>query len=455
MFKKIKAIFKKRDNTQLAMNILGNYIVKGCAMIVSLLLTPAYMSYFYSNKLLGMWFTVITTLNWLMMFDFGIGGGIRNQLVYPLLKNDKDVIRKILSTGFISIGSIVIVLIILQYFVVKHVNWYVLLGVISEDISPSALYQVVHILIIGILVRFFTVLISHVLYAMQHATIPSFMILLSNIMLLIYIRIVKPSGTENDIINLAIVYSLATNIPTFGVMVILFSTQLQGTFPKIRFLDINMAKNILFTGTGLFYLQVLMTLLFGTKELFITWFVGVEQVVEYNIYLKLIGIVSTLFSLSLTPIWSAVTKAHVKSELTRIKTLYFTGTIIISILSIAQLLLVFFMPWIAKIWLRENNIPVSYQFSLIFCLYNTLNMWIMMNYNFSCGLGMIKIFAIYLSFSILLNLGLAFWWCGISHSWISVILAAIVASLPVAFSAPKTVLRIFNNSETVCRDTKY
>ena len=107
VFKKIKAIFPKRDNTQLAMNILGNYIINGNAMIVSLLLPSAYMSYFYSNNLLGMCFTVTTTLNWLMMFDFGIGGGIRNPACISSIKNDKAAIRKILSAGFISIGSLV------------------------------------------------------------------------------------------------------------------------------------------------------------------------------------------------------------------------------------------------------------------------------------------------------------------------------------------------------------
>ena len=57
---------------RLAKNIAGNYIMKILAMIVSFFLTPAYMNFFYSNKVLGMWFTLVAILNWIMMFDFGI-----------------------------------------------------------------------------------------------------------------------------------------------------------------------------------------------------------------------------------------------------------------------------------------------------------------------------------------------------------------------------------------------
>ena len=81
-------IKNKLANNRLIKNIVGNYIMKILAMIVSFFLTPAYMNFFYSNKVLGMWFTLVAILNWIMMFDFGIGAGVRNNLVLALEKKD-------------------------------------------------------------------------------------------------------------------------------------------------------------------------------------------------------------------------------------------------------------------------------------------------------------------------------------------------------------------------------
>ena len=68
-----------KDNRRLLFNVAGNYLVKGAAMLVSLLVMPAYMRYFESQAVLGMWFTLIQLLNWIMLLDFGIGGGLRNK----------------------------------------------------------------------------------------------------------------------------------------------------------------------------------------------------------------------------------------------------------------------------------------------------------------------------------------------------------------------------------------
>ena len=163
----IKQYFKDKDNRRLAVNVLGNYAVKGLAMIMSLLIMPAYMKYFKSKAVLGMWFTIIQLLDWIMIFDFGIGGGLRNKIVEPLKNNDKQRVTELISAAFISVGVIVLALIIIQVFFVDCINWYVVLGIDSDEINREVLNSMVHILVVGVCVRFFTVLVSHILYAIQ------------------------------------------------------------------------------------------------------------------------------------------------------------------------------------------------------------------------------------------------------------------------------------------------
>ena len=161
-----------KDNRTLLLNVAGNYLVKGGAMLVSLLMMPAYMRYFESQAVLGMWFTLIQLLNWIMLLDFGIGGGLRNKIVEPLQKGDKERVIELVSAAYFSVAGIVLVLIALQQIVVGRLNWYKILGLSSGDISEDTLVTMIHILVIGVCVRFFSVLVCHILYALQKAVLP-------------------------------------------------------------------------------------------------------------------------------------------------------------------------------------------------------------------------------------------------------------------------------------------
>ena len=139
-----------KDNRTLLLNVAGNYLVKGGAMLVSLLMMPAYMRYFESQAVLGMWFTLIQLLNWIMLLDFGIGGGLRNKIVEPLQKGDKERVIELVSAAYFSVAGIVLVLIALQQIVVGRLNWYKILGLSSGDISEDTLVTMIHILVIGV-----------------------------------------------------------------------------------------------------------------------------------------------------------------------------------------------------------------------------------------------------------------------------------------------------------------
>lgn len=445
ILERFKRLLTNKDNAQLVKNVFGNYLVKAGAMLVTLFLTPAYMSFFYSQKLLGMWFTVTAVLSWLMLFDFGIGGGLRNQLVKPLENRDKEEVREILSAGFFSIGVIVGCLLIVQLFAVEMINWHTILGVDESDISSETLKLTVHILISGVIFRFFCVLVCHILYAMQRATLPSFLNLLTNVLILIYMLTVEPMTSEHDLLTLALVHAFAYNLPTLIAMIILFATKLRGSFPRIKYVKKWRIKSIIGTGMSLMYLQLLITFTFGVKEIFITWFVGSEEVVVYNVYLKLIGIVSTLFSLALTPLWSAVTKAYVNSDYRRIKKLFKVGTKGVLAFGIGQFVLLFIMPLLVRIWLKDNAIEVSYMYGFIYCIYNILYMWVMMNYNFACGMGKPKVIGICLTIAMLGNLTLSFLLCKVFHSWITVIASTAIATIPAAFLVPKNILTYKSN----------
>ena len=190
--KMVNTYLKNADNRRLLINVAGNYLVKGGAMLVSLLVMPAYMRYFPSQAVLGMWFTVVQLLNWIMLLDFGIGGGLRNKIVEPLQKGNKDRVIELTSAAYISVAGIVLVLIVSSALCCRCIKFGIqFLGLPQSEISESTLKKMVHILVIGVCIRFFSVLICHVLYALQKAVLPGFINLISSALIMLYLLFAK------------------------------------------------------------------------------------------------------------------------------------------------------------------------------------------------------------------------------------------------------------------------
>lgn len=443
-----RRLIKNPDDKKLFFNIIGNYFVKGGAMLVSFLVMPAYMHYFKSNSILGMWFTVVQLLNWIMLLDFGIGGGLRNKIIGPLKQGNRERVLSLISSAYFSVLGIVGLLIFLQFELVDFVNWYSMLGILPEDIPLNILRHVVHILIIGVIIRFFNVLISHILYALQKAILPSLLNFISNCLIMIYLVLVEPSGDDFDIIKLAYINVIANNLPAFIATIWVFSTILKGMWPRLSAFRWSVAKEVLSTGGVLFYLQIVIMLLFNVKEIYISWFVGAKEVVEYQIYYKLIGVFGGLYSLALTPVWSAVTKAIVEKKAQWVKQLYKRGLGMIALFGLGQMVMLLFMPWIIKIWLGSHAIPVSQLSGILFCGYNLIYMWMMLNYNFACGMGKTRVITVWITLASILNYLLTLWGSSFYSSWIMVIVATAIATIPCAILVQKDIFSVIKNMYT-------
>lgn len=252
--------------------------------------------------------------------------------------------------------------------------------------------------------------------------------------------IVSPKGNAIDLINLSIVQALFYNIPSLIAATILFKNRFKDVRPNIKFFRKRMVKNIISDGTYLFYIQITILLVFGVKEILISWLVNPEQVVEYNVYSKMIGVVGTLFITALTPVWSAVTKDYISNNFAKIHKLYLQGCKAIMFFILLQLLLLVMLPWLCKLWLGKKAIEVSFKYGAIYCVYNILYMWNMLNYNFACGMGRVKCFSICLTFTLCFSVLISYVITKNICSWIVIIVSTIIAIIPTSIIAPLNIM---------------
>ena len=105
-------------------NVLGAFAVKGASLLVSLFTMPAYMRFFTDQQILGVWFTMLSVLTWILNFDLGVGNGLRNKLVEALTSNDRNAAREYISSAYFLIGLLMLLLLGVGYYAIPYCQWH-------------------------------------------------------------------------------------------------------------------------------------------------------------------------------------------------------------------------------------------------------------------------------------------------------------------------------------------
>ena len=122
-------------------NIIGAFLVKGGALFVSLFTLPAYIKFFNNDEVLGLWYTILSLLNWILNFDLGIGNGLRNHLSDSLSLDNKEDVKRYLSSAYFSIGMIAVIASLLCPIIIKFINLNSLLNINEAIVSSKSLYN--------------------------------------------------------------------------------------------------------------------------------------------------------------------------------------------------------------------------------------------------------------------------------------------------------------------------
>lgn len=428
MIDKIKSL-SGNDRT-IAVNVAGAFVVRGAALVVSLFTMPAYLRFFDNNATLGIWFTILSVLNWVLMFDLGLGNGLRNKLPGCLIEGDHEKAKEYIASTYAGTGFIVVVWIIIGVFAIRLVNWNNFLNISTDDVGSQALATSIGITFFGVMLQFVLKTITSILYAIQKSAIVNFLSLITSILTLSLVLIIPSAGTERNLIHMAIVNVIAANVPLLLATIVVFSTELKEYVPKANNISVARMKEVLNIGITLLWLTLVMMVISSTNELLITKLTNSASVVDFQVYYKVFNTISSIFALALAPIWSAVTKASAEREYQWINKLYHRLLLMALGVFVCELLVVPFMQVLVNIWLGKGYIEVQYEIAVIFVFSSSIFFLHNVNTSVANGMSFFKVQKIWMTFAAIVDIPLAWLFVQITGSWIGVVIANIIALLP-------------------------
>jgi len=371
--KLIGKLKKLTHNDKIALkNVSGAFLIKGISLLISFISLPLYIKYFNDDIVLGLWFTLLSVLSWLLTFDFGIGNGLRNKLVKAISNNDKDLVKKYISSSYAYLGIIVLGFLVVITPFLFFLDWGKILNVSTNVLDSKTLLIVVAINYFTIVFQFFLRLITFILYAIQKSAVNNFLVLITTLLQLLFILIYRGSSTVQNIVILSLVHMVCVLTPLLIATVWVFTKSLNYATPTIRSVDFKIGKEIISLGGKFFWIQIMYLGLTGTNAFFISNIIGPQEVVEYQIYYKIYTLVAVLVSLALTPFWSLITKAKFENDWIWIKKYFKYVPIIILLIFIAQIAAVLLNDWLFRVWLGDEYIDTVLNYTLILASFGLL-----------------------------------------------------------------------------------
>ena len=313
------------------------------------------------------------------------------------------------------------------------------------------------IVFIGIILQFVFKLVAYILHAMQRSSINNMIGFLVSLFQVLAVLLMPLGTVSENLIRIAIVNAIVANILYIFVTIYVFrDEQLKGCGASLKCVEKSTAKATINIGLLFLWTQILHLLLVLTDDFLITKLTSPVYQVYFSIYYRLFSLVSTVFLLALTPVWSAVTKAQAEGNHKWINKIYRYANMFVLVCVIGELLLIAVLQFGINLWLGSNAIKVNYTYAFIFAVYGSIMTFQAVQETFSYGFGKVKVMCICYSVGIILKFAIAYFGTRIyPDAWIIVVIANICVILPYCIIQPhfikKEITKIKENQALIVK----
>lgn len=435
----------KRDSI-LINNIAGSLVIKGLAMLTSFATTPAYLRYFDNNATLGVWFTIISLLNWIMVFDIGVGNGLRNKLVGASYNRDTNLKQRLVSSSYAVLGGLCLIMCVVGGALVHCLDWNLILGISNNVVSLWTLRLSVSIVMGGIIIQFWLKLITSILYSEQKTALANSLTLITSVGMLAFVVLFRVEPLETKLIYISVAQSVLLNLPTFVATIIEFTGSMRDARPRLGAIDKKAAKSVMGLGLAFFAIQLFLLVVNSTNELLIGLIFSSKDVVDYQIYYKLLFTLVSIFTILVQPMWSALTQAFAEKNIHWMKKIYKYYNRISAVGFIAAMVILVFIKPIVKIWIGGDAIEVSESRAFTLVIWAGITMFINSSTCIANAVSRLKCQIVFSGLAAIAKIPVAFTLSNIIDSWEAVVLANCLVLVPLLIAQSLDINRFFKDA---------
>lgn len=422
--------------------VLYSILIQGFSVITGFLYVPLLLDYLTQEKY-GIWLTLTSILGWFSFLDLGMGNGLRNKLTVALATGDFGLGKKLVSTTYALLICIFCVVLFVFHLSNFFLNWNSILN--TKTIDNSELYILTSIVFTFFILRFIFQIISVVYLADQKPSSVKMIETSGSVFSFLIVLILTRVTLKGDLILLGTIISVIPVILFFVVTLVAFNARYKKLKPSVKDIDFKVSKGILNLGAKFFFMQISFIIVFTTSNFFIAQFYGPEEVTVYNIAFKYFQIPIMIFSIFMSPLWSAVTDAYAKSDYAWLKKTLKYSNMLTALFSVGVVFMVFVSNWVFKIWIGDKVvIPVGLTVSL--GIYTIIDLFITPYSYFINGMGKLRMAVIFTFIEIMVYFILVFLFGNLFKNSIGIVLSISITMIMLAIVFSIQTYKLLNNN---------
>ncbi|MGP8313512.1 lipopolysaccharide biosynthesis protein [Enterocloster aldenensis] len=372
--------FSKLEIDNTGKSSIKNACLRPVGMFLGIVYTPLLLNYL-GEEANGVWATVLSVITWINYCDLGIGNGLRNCLAKELAIDDYKNAKETVSTAYIVLTAIAIVLLGVLLILSYTLDWN---DILNTHLSVRPMMIITEVFIV---LNFVFALSNSILYALQFServSLRGCIVQVFNIVGLFFLSYLE----KGNLAHMALLFGLSTAI-VYVCNTISIMSKYSYLVPSIFFFQKTKVKEITNVGTQFFIIQLTAVLILSSQNLIVSNFFGASAVTPFNTVNTAFAAIYSVMAALVVPIWSRTTEAAAKGDFFWIrqamkKIRYVAGVFIVMFIGI-----VFFYKDFSRIWLGRD---LDYPSGLIgvTCAFYIMQIINLIFVQFYYGMGEIK-----------------------------------------------------------------
>jgi O-antigen/teichoic acid export membrane protein len=405
LIKTIKSLLDKGSErtTLVIKNIFATFFIKALSVLISLLYVPITLNYLNTTRY-GIWMTLTSLVAWMSIFDIGLGNGLRNKLAVAFTLGEKEKAKKYVSTAYVML-SLIVILVLILFFVANHfINWSLVLNTSESYGDELRTLMLIVVTLFGL--KFILNIISVIFTADQLPALGSIFEVIGSAIGLIIIWILTITG-NTSLITFGLASMLAPVIIFLIGSFIFYKNKYSYLKPSWKSIDMSNAKGLIGLGLQFFVIQIAVLVIFQTSNILIAQFFSPSEVTPYNVIFKYFSVLTMLWGILMTPLWSAFTQAMAQNDIEWIRKIMFKLNRFMFLTIIIVFLMAMGAKYIISMW-TSGKVIIKPVMIWIFAFYTIISIWNNIYAFFLNGISKIRIQIITSVAAALLHIPFAF-----------------------------------------------
>lgn len=359
-----KLIYGDKRTELAKKNILLSLLFKGVGIATSFVMVPITLD-MLDREVYGVWLTVSSILFWFTFFDVGLGSGMRNYLTEALSGNDMAQARRYVSTTFVLLTGIAIIVGVLCCVCVPLLDMNRVFNTYAE--SQETLMWSMLVALLATLAFFSIRNVGTIYMSMQMPAVNDGLAVTGGVLSLVIVWILSVTSCGN---LFTVVAALTiTPVVVYAVAAVFTFSKYKELNPSIGCVDLALGHRIVSKGLGFFIIQITSCLvIYGSSNMFVTQYCGPRDVTNYGIAYKLFNLLYVAYSIYITPFWSAYTDAAVSKDYGWMRRTFKKTLAVWGLSVVAGVLLLVISPFFFDKWVGENA-HITYKLSGVTLFY--------------------------------------------------------------------------------------